>query len=100
MKSFGRSPSNTLSLDWQDYAACRKMPVSDVEDVFFQGHKTSDGRGRYLKAIEICKACPVIRECRREFTQDPIPQYGVFFGKTPMERQKLRNPHVKSGYRK
>jgi hypothetical protein len=44
----------------------------------------------YEEAYALCVRCPVIDECRSEYTRDPIPKDGMYFGKTPSQRTRYQ----------
>jgi len=50
----------------------------------------------YEKAIAMCSGCTVIYDCYKEFTRDPIPRDGMYFGKTPQQRARLQTKLRKS----
>jgi hypothetical protein len=56
-----------------------------------KGHEEAPLTQFYLEAIEYCSRCPVIYECEQEFTREPIPRDGMFFGKTPVQRARLQS---------
>lgn len=71
---------------WQDYADCA---TTDPE-IFFPP-KTGDG---YRTARRICKGCNVQQICldyamRMEDDDAPSNRYGMFAGKTPVQRYAL-----------
>jgi hypothetical protein len=59
-----------------------------------KGHHEAPNAEFYEEAIEICSRCPVINECRIEFSRDPIPRDGMYFGKTPSQRARMKNRHA------
>lgn len=60
---------------WLDEAACRNIPIKEVNKIFFSN---SPGKAR-----AICAECPVVAQCLKAGETSP---YGVFGGKTPRER--------------
>lgn len=95
------APVQLDTTEWMLRAACRGVPMVKGVSIFFPKIVKSAGRPRnnheeapltefYQDAIEYCSRCPVIHECEREFTRDPIPRDGMFFGKTPIQRTRLQ----------
>ena len=56
----------------------------------------------YGPALAVCSTCPVADPCLRlgMAADDNRYQYGVFGGKTPADRKRLRAEHLKRGERK
>lgn len=98
-------------MPWLEKAACRGLPASiffpdiviDGEPIYDDGITTGNGRGTsrgedrldtapyYAEAKSICFACPVRRECL-EHALVTHEAYGMFGGKTPLERlREIRN---------
>ena len=73
---------------WQEEAACKGMPDGDA--VFFptpvQG---KNSRYAYAAARLVCNPCPVRRECLAYALAEP-EYFGMWGGRTPQERQRLR----------
>lgn len=69
--------------NWQLAAACRFGP----SDLFYPltGESRYDKRLRERRAKEICRRCPVIRECRTHGIEWPEPE-GIWGALTPEER--------------
>jgi hypothetical protein len=96
------APIRSENTEWVLMAACRGVPMVDGHSIFFpkivksagrppKGHHEAPLTEFYEEAIEICARCPVIDECRTEYSRDPIPKDGMYFGKTPSQRTRLRN---------
>lgn len=70
---------------WLDRAACKGQPV---ELFFYIEPGGMFGKGDAAK--QICNQCPVIHECLTDALKvHHRDQYGVFGGKTALERQKI-----------
>ena len=69
-------------VDWRDAASCR----SSDPDVFFPDGEDVEAIGR---AKEICAACPVREECLA-FAVELNQTDGIWGGRTPAERRRLR----------
>ena len=73
--------------DWLKQAKCRDMDTT----MFFpeEGTQiTGEIRGKQLAAIEICRTCPVMMQCRAYATQNR--EIGIWGGSTFTQRQKIR----------
>lgn len=100
------APIQSGHMDWLLRAACRGIPMVDGYSIFFpkivkspgrpptKGHHEAPLTEFYEEAIAICARCPVINECRIEFSRDPIPRDGMYFGKTPSQRARMKNRHA------
>lgn len=100
------APIQSERNDWLLRAACRGVPMVDGVSIFFpkivkspgrpptKGHHEAPLTEFYEEAIALCSRCPVIDECRTEYTRDPIPKDGMYFGKTPSQRTRMKNKHV------
>ncbi len=74
-------------LHWQEEAACR----GPLGSVFFPPPVTErkrERRAREEKAKEICRACPVMFECR-SYSISIREQHGVWGGLSEQERRVL-----------
>lgn len=71
--------------DWWDDAACLGMDP----DIF---HPPDDERIDYAPALAVCATCPVTEQCLElgMTADDNRYRYGVFGGKTPAGRKRLR----------
>jgi hypothetical protein len=97
------APIQSEDTEWMLGAACRGVPMVDGYSIFFPKIVHSPGRPAkashhdapllefYEEAYALCMRCPVINECRTEYIRDPIPKDGMYFGKTPSQRTRLRN---------
>jgi hypothetical protein len=96
------APEQTGPLEWLLRAACRGIPMVKGVSIFFpkivkspgrpaKGHHEPPNAEFYAEALEVCSRCPVIYDCRKEFTREPIPRDGMFFGKTPSQRARLQS---------
>ena len=72
---------------WLDKAACRDADVS----LFYDGeHETPDARAvRVMQAKEICRRCPVIKQCFETALVNE-EAYGIWGGHTAPERYQLK----------
>ncbi|WP_272952198.1 WhiB family transcriptional regulator [Mycolicibacterium vanbaalenii] len=87
MESAHRILTPTLeSWEWQLRGLCRGMP----SEVFFTAeHDKGQRRLDHEKsAKQICRACPVLLECRRYAVEAAEP-YGIWGATTPQERRSL-----------
>lgn len=85
-------------LGWMDRAACKDHPMINGVSIFFpinqmpldphEDLKKRD-KAKYYAARQVCNSCPVIAECKAEYNKEPIPRLGMYFGKTPRERENL-----------
>ena len=76
-----------LNDDWLKRGTCRNMETN----MFFpeEGTQiTGEIRGKQLAAIEICRACPVMMQCRAYATKNR--EVGIWGGSTFTQRQKIR----------
>lgn len=62
---------------WSEEAACQGLDI----DIFF-----SSDDGEQKQALELCRACPVQRECLR-YAIDQREMYGIWGGMTESERR-------------
>lgn len=69
----------TLDQEWQDRAACRKVPV---ETFFPPAEQEATG------AKDVCLTCSVREECL-EFAIQAGERFGIWGGMTPQERRSL-----------
>jgi WhiB family redox-sensing transcriptional regulator len=69
--------------EWARRAACWDAP----QDWFFPPHGRSALRA-YRRARQVCERCPVLVECR-EYALRVRPEYGLWGGLTPHEREKM-----------
>lgn len=72
--------------DWQIVAACRDM---DSDAFFHPERERKAGRvHREQTAQQVCRACPVIDDCRRHALAVEEP-YGVWGGLTETDREQI-----------
>ncbi|WP_084467558.1 WhiB family transcriptional regulator [Actinokineospora inagensis] len=76
----------TAVWDWQLHAACREIDSTTFFHPEYERGPEKDERDRRAKAV--CRACPVIRACRRHALLVREP-YGVWGGLTVAERTAL-----------
>lgn len=72
--------------DWQMQGACRGM-----DSTFFfhpEGERGPARARREARAIQVCRSCPVMEQCRRHALTVHEP-YGVWGGLTESERDHL-----------
>ncbi|WP_040658156.1 WhiB family transcriptional regulator [Ornithinimicrobium pekingense] len=70
--------------EWQFRGLCR---TTNPETFFHpEGERGPSRRWRDQRAVAICEACPVIRECREHALRVREP-YGVWGGMTEEERE-------------
>lgn len=70
---------------WAEQAACRRPGVDP--DWFFP---TVEGRNNAVRALAVCRACPVRVACADWVLSAPIAEHGVWGGMTEPERKPLR----------
>ena len=77
--------AQTWRWEWQLAARCRGR-----DDLFFHPHgEREPSRGtRERAAVEVCRSCPVRRECLEHALESREP-YGVWGGTTEAEREQL-----------
>lgn len=70
--------------EWQYQGACREADPS----IFFhpEGERGQARRNRDNKAVEICRSCPVLMQCREQALAAQEP-YGVWGGLTEADRE-------------
>jgi WhiB family redox-sensing transcriptional regulator len=75
--------------DWQLHAACRGMDVA----VFYHptGERDRARRKRIDDAKAICRACPVLGECRAQALALREP-FGIWGGLSELERSHILTP--------
>lgn len=73
--------------DWRDRAACLGMT-----DVFFgPGDETRYQRDkRWSDSKRICRTCPVLASCLRDYGETSEDNISVIAGMTPPERDRYR----------
>ena len=71
--------------DWVTHAQCRG---GDPDALFVRG-------AEQRKAAAICRACPVLTECRADALDNKV-EFGVWGGLTERQRRAVlrKNPHV------
>ncbi len=79
-----------MNLDWQDDAACRDLPLAEINRIFFPG---GDHVGKHparldREGVRICKTCPVQNECLDSALEMDIA-HGIYGGFTEMERRRI-----------
>lgn len=71
--------------DWQSRGSCARWPT----EVFFPEDQGRHGlRARQQRAMQICRGCPVVRECREHALATP-EVHGIWGATTPRERARL-----------
>jgi uncharacterized C2H2 Zn-finger protein len=102
------APEQSEGTEWMLRAACRGTPMVDGHSIFFPKIVKSPGIPRegshdeapnavyYQEAIALCSRCDVIYDCEKEYTREPIPRDGMYFGKTPTQRVRLQSKIRKS----
>lgn len=99
------APMQSDHMDWLLRAECRGIPMVNGYSIFFpeivkspgrppKGHHEAPLAEFYEEAIEVCSRCTVIHECQTEFSRDPIPRDGMYFGKTPVQRARMKRGHA------
>lgn len=82
----------TQDLTWQEEAACLGLYQDTGEDLFFppytEGRIPPGQAVRVKKAKQICKGCPVLRQCLRYAVRNECT--GVWGGTTDSERKHMR----------
>jgi WhiB family redox-sensing transcriptional regulator len=79
--------------DWQMRGACRGM-----DSTFFfhpDGERGSARAGREARAKQVCRACPVLEQCRAHALAVHEP-YGVWGGLTESERDELTRSQTRT----
>jgi WhiB family redox-sensing transcriptional regulator len=72
---------------WRDFAACVEQDLN----LFFPISTVGAAAARQAEAAkEICRACPVQQSCL-EWALDVGPEFGIFGGRTEVERRRLRS---------
>jgi WhiB family redox-sensing transcriptional regulator len=71
--------------DWQTRGKCLRLPT----EVFYPEDQGRHGlRARQQRAMQICRDCPVLRECREHALATP-EVHGIWGATTPRERAHL-----------
>jgi WhiB family redox-sensing transcriptional regulator len=72
---------------WRDVAAC----IDQDLNLFFPISTVGAAAARQVEAAkEVCRACPVQQSCL-EWALDVGPEFGIFGGRTEVERRRLRS---------
>jgi WhiB family redox-sensing transcriptional regulator len=72
---------------WRDFAACIEQDLN----LFFPISTVGAAAARQVEAAkEVCRACPVQSNCL-EWALDVGPEFGIFGGRTEVERRRLRS---------
>ena len=75
---------------WRDFAAC----VEEDLNLFFPISTVGAAAARQVEAAkEVCRACPVQQSCL-EWALDVGPEFGIFGGRTEVERRRLRSRRI------
>lgn len=85
-------PDADETASWVLQAACRGLVSSGESDPWFPVAATSTEA--YAEAREVCAKCPVAAECLDRAMQDEAgrsdrARWGMWGGKTPMERKRI-----------
>ncbi len=80
------STSTEAARSWKVFAACRD---ADPE-VFFPTVQRGVQADVYAEALRFCARCPVVSDCLASAMDNGDLYDGVFGGKTPSQRRKLR----------
>lgn len=80
---------NLEDKDWRDNAACAEGPN---DTIFFQDGLKRNSRAAAVEAAkQICRKCPVIRECLKYALENPEDtEYGVWGGLYELERRAIQ----------
>jgi WhiB family redox-sensing transcriptional regulator len=71
--------------DWQARGNCLRLPT----EVFFPEDQGRHGlRARQLRAMQICRSCPVLVQCREHALRTP-EVHGIWGATTPRERAQI-----------
>jgi WhiB family redox-sensing transcriptional regulator len=75
------------SPDWRALAACVEQDLN----LFFPVSTVGAAAARQVEAAkEVCRNCPVQQSCL-EWALDVGPEFGIFGGRTEVERRRLRS---------
>lgn len=79
--------------DWYLRAACRGMPV----DLFLgaDAETPAQRRRREAEAVQVCRGCPVVDECR-QMAMDRPEVFGVWGATTEAERLQARRERTRA----
>lgn len=80
----GRPPEIEIRPQWMDLGAC----IGHDPDLWFE-EGSPDRNSHLQRAIDICHECPVEQFCLEYAIRNRI-DYGVWGGKTPRERRRIR----------
>lgn len=71
---------------------CQQLPISTADLLFFENNNEP-----YLveQAKALCDKCPIRQECLDE-ALDTKALYGIWGGKTPSERKRIRRSKISS----
>ncbi len=75
-----------MTIDWRGDALCAQVDL----DLFFP---EQGGDGGYA-ARQVCRACPVVDECREEAIERRIP-HGIWGDTSPAQRDRIRTSRRK-----
>lgn len=86
-----------MEQDWQQLALCAGHPP---QTFFLDGASGDALIAREVHAKQICRGCPVVRQCRDHAVNAP-ELHGIWGATTPRERERLRRRGENwRGYRK
>jgi len=78
-------------MQWVNDALCREIG----HDPFFPDYGNSnDNHMAFKRAIEICKRCPVQRQCYEYALNDPSIQHGIWGGRWAAQIAKHRRKEI------
>lgn len=81
---------HTAEQPWLDRAACRDLPLEELEQFFVEA-----GRSISRETIRLCETCPVRRECLDHAYVNQIPS-GYFGGMSPSRRRSLSHAEARA----
>lgn len=81
-----------LDTEWFSEAHCKG---AGVDMFFFEDRRDREARQRVQEAKEICKKCPVIKQCLNYALEAPM-EWGVWGGLSSSERWHIRLRRSKS----
>lgn len=74
---------------WRQLAACQDMDIA----IFYPENASGPGKKTYTlyppEARDACRSCPVRKACL-DFAVNNSEKYGMWGGKTPTERRRMR----------
>jgi hypothetical protein len=76
-----------MNEDWRKEALCLKRHI----DFWFPPMDADVPENYYAVAREVCRRCPVWKDCLNDAMKPPVEAWGMWGGLTPQERTVINN---------